>query len=183
METAQSAWRAHGFFLAARAATRGKIKPMQMAPWIAVAAGLGLTAAGMGAARLRRPTPQQKERLRRQRLLQHGRLAAGEILEWFAAPPAPKLKTWRRRPAPVAPACTRLIYRYEVAGVCYESSQDEELADPAVAGLLPGSPIGIKFDPRNPGNAMLLVAPNITAPQVSAQAAGNSDGAGNFIKN
>ncbi len=81
---------------------------MPIVPWIAVVAGLGLTAAGMGAARLRRPSPLQKEQLRRQRLLQHGRLAAGEILEWFAAPP-PKLKTRRRKPAPIPPPCTRLI--------------------------------------------------------------------------
>ncbi len=146
---------------------------MPIVPWIAVVAGLGLTAAGMGAARLRRPSPLQKEQLRRQRLLQHGRLAAGEILEWFAAPP-PKLKTRRRKPAPIPPPCTRLIYRYEVAGVCYESSQDEELADPAAAGLLPGTPISIKFDPRNPGNAMLLLEPTTPGARESMrmQAAG-----------
>ncbi len=147
------------------------MEPMQIVPWIAVAAGLGLTAAGIGAARLRRPSPLQKERLRRQRLLQHGRLAAGEILEWFAVPPPPKLKPRRRGPVSVPPPCTRLIYRYEVAGVCYESSQDEELADPAAKGLLPGTPISIKFDPRNPGNAMLLIESNSPAPRENTQTA------------
>lgn len=52
---------------------------------------------------------------------------------------------------------TRVFYRYTIAGVDYESSQElsgEQMARPA--SYAAGSSIIIRFDPRQPANSIVM---------------------------
>jgi hypothetical protein len=85
----------------------------------------------------RRPTPQELERLRRLAIHREGKLGDGEIVDVDDA---------------------SIIYSYSVAGVGYMASQD--VTD--LRGKLPADPMsmigpaGIKFNPRNPANSIVL---------------------------
>ncbi len=52
---------------------------------------------------------------------------------------------------------THVFYTYNIAGVEYESSQkltEEQTARPA--GYSPGSHIVVRYDPRQPGNSIVV---------------------------
>jgi hypothetical protein len=52
---------------------------------------------------------------------------------------------------------THVFYTYNIAGVEYESSQkltEEQTARPA--GYAPGSGIVVRYDPRQPGNSIVV---------------------------
>ena len=52
---------------------------------------------------------------------------------------------------------THVFYTYNIAGVEYESSQklnEEQTARPA--GYAPGSTIVVRYDPRQPGNSIVM---------------------------
>ena len=104
-----------------------------------------LTAVGLWLRR-RRKTPEQLERERRQRLNAMGRITDGTVLDVHEEP--------RKRGA----AQQLVIYRYDVAGVSYEASQDvthlRHLVDLHSCRI--GLPASVKYDAQNPGNSIIL---------------------------
>jgi hypothetical protein len=93
-----------------------------------------------------RKTPEQLERERRLRLNAMGRITDGTVLD---------VHEERRARGPVQQL---LIYRYDVAGVSYEASQDvtqlRHLVDLHSCRI--GLPASVKYDAQNPGNSIVI---------------------------
>ena len=90
----------------------------------------------------RRKSPEELERLRRLDVNRRGRIATAYILDVLdgEAPQSPRL----------------VLYKYEAAGVTYESAQDIS-ALPEIASMahgLAGQTVSIKYDPRRPTNSI-----------------------------
>ena len=114
---------------------------------VAAAALLLLLAAGVAWwRRSRRKTPEQLERERRQRLNAMGRITDGTVLDVH------EVRGQDGR------ALQLLIYRYDVAGVSYEASQDvthlRHLVDLHSCRI--GLPASVKYDAQNPGNSIVI---------------------------
>lgn len=96
--------------------------------------------------RSRRKTPEQRERERRQRLSQTGRITDGTVTDVQEMTP--------NGHGPMQ----LIIYQYDVAGVQYEASQDithlRQYIDVHSCRL--GLPTSIKYDPHNPGNSIVI---------------------------
>jgi hypothetical protein len=109
----------------------------------------GTVAAGVGLRqwiRSHRATPEQREKARRQRLVQIGRICDGTVLDVQKISPNGHGPTYL------------IIYTYGVGGVSYEASQDitqlRQFIDIHSCKL--GLPSSIKYDPHNPGNSIVL---------------------------
>ena len=114
---------------------------------VAAAALLLLLAAGVAWwRRSRRKTPKQIERERRLRLNAMGRITDGTVLDVH------------EERGQDGRAQQLLIYRYEVAGVSYEASQDvthlRHLVDLHSCRI--GLPASVKYDAQNPGNSIVI---------------------------
>ena len=96
--------------------------------------------------RSRRKTPEQRERERRQRLSQTGRITDGTVLD------VQEMNANGHGPVQL------IIYTYDVAGVQYEASQDithlRQFVNVHSCRL--GLPTSIKYDPQNPGNSIVI---------------------------
>jgi hypothetical protein len=115
--------------------------------YAAMAAGPAAAAAGVWQwIRSHRMTPEQRERQRRQRLSQIGRICDGTVLD------VQEISANGHGPTQL------LIYSYDVGGVSYESSQDvthlREIVDINSCRL--GLPSSVRYDPRNPGNSIVV---------------------------
>jgi len=120
--------------------------------------GVGLAAiVSIGAAALwllfrKRPTAEERERTRRQFLVQSGRLVDGMLLDIceLEVPPGPKEETGR--------ILTMLVFSYRIGGVDYECSQDitdmSEVVD--VATVRVGFPCSVRYQPGNPQNSIVV---------------------------
>ncbi|HLI35632.1 MAG TPA: DUF3592 domain-containing protein [Terriglobia bacterium] len=90
-------------------------------------------------------SPEELERLRRLDIQQRGRIASAQIVDLIedSSGNAPKQV---------------VVYRYEVAGVMYEAAQDVSAFTEAdwLAGILPGATSSVKYDPRKPGNSIIV---------------------------
>jgi hypothetical protein len=110
----------------------------------------------------RRPTAEEIERDRRAELVRSGRIMDGTILDIseFEAPPAPD------RPAEIH----YILYKYEIGGVAYESSQDvsalRDLVNPTELRL--GFPCSVRYDVHRPENS-IVVAENWSGLRDTAQ--------------
>jgi len=110
----------------------------------------------------RRPTADEIERERRAELVRSGRIMDGTILDIseFEAPSAPD------RPAGIH----YILYKYEIGGVAYESSQDvsalRDLVNPAELRL--GFPCSVRYDIHRPENS-IVVAENWSGLRDTAQ--------------
>lgn len=110
----------------------------------------------------RRPTPEEIERERRAELVRSGRIMDGTILDIseFEEPPVTD------RPA----AIHFILYKYEIGGVAYESSQDvsalRDLVNPAELRL--GFPCSVRYDIHRPENS-IVVAENWSGLRDTAQ--------------
>lgn len=94
--------------------------------------------------RWRRRSPEEIERLRRLEINRRGRIVSGQILDFH-------------EPDPGKPGPRLVIYKYDVAGVTYESAQDI-CALPQMVLLVRrriGRIISVKVDPRVPANSIL----------------------------
>jgi hypothetical protein len=111
--------------------------------------GLGIAAlavVGGVMARGRRKTPEQRERERRMRISEMGRITDGTVIDVneLAVNGSGEIQL--------------LVYQYDVAGVSYEASQDVTTLRHRVdlhscrAGLM----TSIKYDPANPGNSIVI---------------------------
>ena len=96
--------------------------------------------------RRRGKTPEDRERERRQRITQHGRITDGNILD------VQETALNGRGSAQM------LIYQYDVAGVTYEASQDitylRHKVDLHSCRL--GLASSVKYDPHNPGDSIVV---------------------------
>ena len=96
--------------------------------------------------RSHRTTPEQRERQRRQRLSQIGRICDGTVLD------VQETSVNGHGPTQL------LIYSYDVGGVSYEASQDithlRQIVDIESCRL--GLPSSVRYDPRNPGNSIVV---------------------------
>ncbi len=108
----------------------------------AVALGLGI----FFWLRSRRLTPEQREAARRCWLSASGRIIDGRVLE--------VCELARRDATPLH----LLIYNYDVGGVGYECSQDVTSLNGVVdlEDCRMGLVASIKYDPRDPGNSILV---------------------------
>jgi len=109
-------------------------------------AGAGLLLGANAWARRHRKTPDQRERERRMRISEMGRITDGTVID------VNEMQTNGSGELQL------LIYHYDVAGVSYEASQDVSSLRHMVdlhscrAGLM----TSIKYDPGNPGNSIVI---------------------------
>jgi hypothetical protein len=94
----------------------------------------------------RRKSPEDRERERRQRITQHGRITDGNIID------VQEIAINGTGPAQM------LIYQYDVAGVTYEASQDithlRHKVDLYSCRL--GLATSVRYDPQNPGDSIVV---------------------------
>ncbi len=113
---------------------------------LAVAAAVLLLSGLVLWLRRRRKTPEQLERERRQRLNAMGRITDGTVLDVHEERGAGGRMQ------------QLLIYRYDVAGVSYEASQEvahlRHLVDLHSCRI--GLPASVKYDAQNPGNSIVV---------------------------
>ena len=112
-----------------------------------MAAGTAVAAASVWQwIRSHRTTAEQRERQRRQRLAQIGRICDGTVLD------VQEIGANGDGPTRL------LIYSYDVGGVSYEASQDvthlRQIVDIESCKL--GLPSSVRYDPRNPGNSIVI---------------------------
>jgi hypothetical protein len=94
----------------------------------------------------RRPDAAELERRRREALGSTGRLTDGVIVDARtldgeeASGPAPEV----------------LHYSYRLSGVVYHCAQDVSMLPEQVAGFRIDQPIQVRYDPRHPGNSILI---------------------------
>jgi len=108
----------------------------------------GVIAAGSAYFLLRRKpkSAEELERRRRQFIDNVGRITDGTVMD------VQEVSFDGQRSA------TMLIYRYDVAGVSYEASQDVTYLRQWVNlhSCRLGLPTSVKYDPQNPGNSMVV---------------------------
>lgn len=99
---------------------------------------------------LRRPTsPDELERKRRDMLVQQGRIIDGTVIDISDLSPEESGR----------PLGLRLIlYKYEIAGVVYECSQDVTMLGHLVDiyNCRLGFPASVRYAPNNPGNSLIV---------------------------
>jgi len=93
-----------------------------------------------------RKTPEQLERERRLRISTHGRITDGTVID------AQEITQEELG------AIQLLIYKYDVAGVSYEASQDithlRQYVDIHTCKV--GLPSSVKYNPQNPGDSIVI---------------------------
>lgn len=126
----------------------------------------------------KRPSEEELERLRRDQLVQSGRLVDGMLLdirEMAVALPAASSRSpkpareesesplceagpVREEPGPGSRALTLLFFSYRIGGVDYECSQEITELRPVVdvAQIRVGFPCSVRYQPGNPQNSIVL---------------------------
>lgn len=113
---------------------------------VIILAGVIVIAASAILSRLRRKTPEERERERRLRISEIGRITDGAVTDV------------KEMSLNGAGDIQLLVYSYDVAGVGYEASQDVTALRHRVdlhncrSGLM----TSIKYDPANPGNSIVI---------------------------
>jgi hypothetical protein len=119
---------------------------LRLLPYYIGGAAALAAVAGYVLGRMRRKSPEERERLRRVRIAQNGRITDGTVIDVseLAHNGSGTLQL--------------LIYQYDVAGVSYEASQDVTHLRPFVDlhTCRIGLPASIKYDPQNPGNSIVI---------------------------
>lgn len=111
-----------------------------------VAAGTAMAGAGLLYWFANRKSSAQREFERRQRINRIGRITDGTVQEL------------REIPDNGNSHVQLVLYSYEIAGVSYECAQDVTWAAQRldVHALRLGLPASVKYDPRNPGNSIVV---------------------------
>jgi len=111
-----------------------------------VTGGVALLAA-YGLLRRKPKTPDELERQRRAWLESTGRITDGTVID---VQDLAAVKNYH--------AATMLIYKYDVAGVTYECSQDVTYLRHWINlhSCRLGLPTSVKYDPQNPGNSLVV---------------------------
>jgi|SRR5438270_6702191 len=117
------------------------------APLYSILIGGGLAAAGILTyfLRRRRKSPEELELQRREWISSVGRITDGTVTDVH------ELSENSSRAAQL------IIYRYDVAGVSYEASQDVTYLRQYINlhSCRLGLPTSVKYDPHNPGNSIV----------------------------
>jgi hypothetical protein len=108
--------------------------------------GVGLAIAGLALLRRKPKTADERERERRSWLNEVGRITDGTVIDVQEIVPNGHH------------AATMLIYKYDVAGVSYEASQDVTYLRQWINlhSCRLGVPTSVKYDPHNPGNSLVI---------------------------
>ena len=96
--------------------------------------------------RSRRPSAEELERRRREHLANIGRITDGHILD------ARTLEG----DDDIAATPQVLVYSYRLAGVTYHCAQDVSALPDVVRGYRLDQPVSVRYDPRHPGNSILV---------------------------
>ena len=123
------------------------IPPVLRSPRTLALVGLGMvTAASISWYRMNREQPDEEEieRERREYLAATGRIVDGSITETH----------WANEAEDATP--NTLIYRYRIAGVTYECAQDVRPLSDRVRHVRIDLPVQVRFDPRNPGDSIVV---------------------------
>jgi hypothetical protein len=121
-----------------------------------IAAAAAITAvflvAGLWLLLRRGPTPEERERARRQFLSHSGRVVDGMLLDIYDIKAAAKSKNSPSR------TLTMLLYSYRIGGVDYESSQDvtELLSVVDAVQVRAGFPCSARYQPGHPQNSIVV---------------------------
>jgi len=113
--------------------------------WLGVSA-VGVCAVGAGTllawaiARRRRPSAKQIEERRRQRLAASGRIVDGSLVD----------------AEPLESAPQTIIYRYRIAGVTYECSQDVSTLSALVKNIRLDFPVQVRYNRANPADSIVV---------------------------
>ncbi len=94
----------------------------------------------------RRPSAEEVERRRREHLAATGRIVDGVILD------ARSLDGDESH----SPTPEVLVYSYRLAGVTYNCAQDVSALPDLISGFRMDQPVQVRYDPRNPGNSVLV---------------------------
>ncbi|HEX4154300.1 MAG TPA: hypothetical protein VHY48_01685 [Acidobacteriaceae bacterium] len=116
-----------------------------------LAGGVAAAAAAVGVAvwivvRLRRPSAEEIEHRRREHLATAGRITDGVLID---------ARTLRGEES-VSITPEVLIYSYRLAGVTYDCAQDVSALPELVRGWRLDQPLQVRYDPRNPGNSIVV---------------------------
>jgi len=101
--------------------------------------------------RLRRPTAEEVERRRRQRISAMGRIIDGMITDFVIPESTPDTPVADPGPLPRV-----LFYQYLIAGVSYECAQDVSTLSNHIENFRIDAPVQVKYDPRNPADSIIL---------------------------
>ena len=88
----------------------------------------------------RRPSAEQREERRRKRLAAGGRIVDGSLVDVTPAESEPQT----------------LIYRYRIAGVTYEVSQDVSALSPLVQNIRVDYPVQVRYNRQNPADSIVV---------------------------
>lgn len=114
---------------------------------IAAAGAIAVVAGGMWwYARSHRTPNEELERRRREALARSGRITDGVILD------ARSLSNEES----VSATPEVLVYSYSVAGMTYNCAQDVSPMPQLVLGFRIDQPVQVRYDPRNPGNSIIV---------------------------
>jgi hypothetical protein len=91
-----------------------------------------------------RKSAEERERLRREHLVLHGRIIDGSVLDWSEQPNSSDLGT--------------LMFRYYISGVSYECAQDLTFlkGTALIDATCLGRPASVRYDPKNPANSIII---------------------------
>jgi hypothetical protein len=125
--------------------------------WEIIAAGVFVTAllvVGLWLLLRKGPTPDERERARRQFLSNSGRVVDGMFLDICEVEVEAEAKS-KNEPSRTL---TMLLYSYRIGGVDYESSQDvtELLSVVDTAQVRAGFPCSARYQPGNPQNSIVV---------------------------
>lgn len=97
----------------------------------------------------RRPSPDEQEQERRQTLIQEGRIIDGTIID---------VAELDARQSGRPQGMRLILYKYEIAGVSYECSQDVTMLGHLVDihQCRVGFPASVRYAPNNPGNSLIV---------------------------
>jgi hypothetical protein len=97
--------------------------------------------------RLRRPSEEELERRRREHIAAIGRITDGVVVDALSLAGEESY----------SPTPEVLVYSYQLAGVTYNCAQDvSRLTEKLGSGLWLDQPVQVRYDPRNPGNSVIV---------------------------
>ncbi|MGB0124352.1 MAG: hypothetical protein WBP63_13010 [Silvibacterium sp.] len=113
------------------------------------AAGLCIGGVVAWSAMRKRPTEEELERQRRQQLVKAGRIIDGTLLDISDVDPSESGR---------AGAMQLILYKYEIAGVVYECSQDvTQLREYVnIHDCRLSFPCSVRYDPHRPTNSIIV---------------------------
>lgn len=116
---------------------------------IAAIAVAGIVLAGVAIAIFRKkPTPEEIERQRRAALVREGRIVDGTVLDINELSPLE---------SGTPDGMKLILYKYEIAGVVYECSQDvTPLGEVDLYATRIGFPCSVRYEPHNPQNSIVI---------------------------